>query len=281
MASLRGARGAGPSALIAVLADPQRAAEYPAVRSALVAMRGDAIAPLADIIEHAEPELMVQAITALAQMRATESIVYLFVPAWPTRATCGSAAREAIVQLMGQLPSKEQAVRQLTNLARSYFAGKQPLRVDVDGRVTLWSWDPASKQCTSRNCTPEDAARAIAARLARAAQSLAPKDHHVQMLALATALEQAAYDRGLDKPLDVKDPLVHQIAALDPRTLNDVLSFCEAEGHPRPAGGGRNPRQPREIDGFAARRKRSVALVRAVRAPIGGCGLPPWKRSPP
>ena len=56
LAGLQAAHGAGVNALIAVLADPQRAAEHAAVRAALVAMRGDAIDPLADIIERAEPE---------------------------------------------------------------------------------------------------------------------------------------------------------------------------------------------------------------------------------
>ncbi len=45
LASLQGAHGAGVSAMIAVLADPQREAEHASVRAALVAMRGDAIDP--------------------------------------------------------------------------------------------------------------------------------------------------------------------------------------------------------------------------------------------
>ena len=81
LAGLQGAHGAGVNALIGVLADPQRAAEHAAVRAALVAMRGDAINPLADIIERADPDLTIEAITALAQMRATQATVYLFVPA--------------------------------------------------------------------------------------------------------------------------------------------------------------------------------------------------------
>ena len=108
LAALQGARGAGVDALIAVLADPQRAAEYDAVRAALVAMRGDAIDTLADIIERAEPDLMIEAIETLAQMRATQATVYLFVPALSEesdvrvrapgtrgdRATDGSIARQ-------------------------------------------------------------------------------------------------------------------------------------------------------------------------------------------
>ena len=148
------AHGAAVNALIAVLADPQRAAEHAAVRAALVAMRGDAIDPLADIIDRADPDLMIQAMETLAQMRATPAIAYLFVPALSDESDVRvrAAARGAIVQLLGRLPSKAQAAQQLYDLARSYFAGKQTMRVDVDGRVTLWSWDPATRQLVPRNC---------------------------------------------------------------------------------------------------------------------------------
>ncbi len=271
LASLQAAHGAGANALIAVLADPQRAAEYAAVRAALVAMRGDAIDPLADIIERAEPELMIQAIETLAQMRATQATVYLFVPALSEGSDLRvrAPARAAIVQLMGQLPSKAQASQQLSDLARSYFAGKQTMRTDVDGRVTLWTWDPATKQCTPRNCAPDDAARAVAARLARAALALAPDNHQVQMLALAAALEQVVYDRGLDKRLDfVKDPVVREIASLDPQTIEGVLAFCLAEHHPAAA------RAAAEILGHVGKAQNLLQggtepspLVRAVRSP--------------
>ncbi len=270
LASLCGSHGAGVNALIAVLADPQRAAEYAAVRAALAAMRGDAIGPLADILQRAEPVLMIQAIQALAQMRATEATVYLFLPALSEQsdARVRAVARQAIVRLTGQLPGKAQAVQQLADLARSFFAGKQTMRTDVDGRVTQWTWDPATRQCTSRNCAPEDAARTVAVRLARAAQSLAPENREVQTLALAAALEQVVYDHGLDKRLDLKDPTVRRIAALDGRTIEGVLAFCLAENHPAAA------RAAAEILGGSGKPqdllrggREASPLVRAVRSP--------------
>ncbi len=233
LASLQSGHGAAVRALIAVLADPQRAAEHAAVRAALVAMGSDAIDPLADIIDRADPDLMVQAIETLAQIRATRAIAYLFVPALSDQGNVRvrAAARDAIVQLLGRLPSKARAAQQLYDLARSYFDGKQTMRLDADGRVTLWSWDPATRQLLSRNFAPDDAARAVAGRLARAAQSLAPENPQVQALAVAAALEQAIYDRGLDKRLDFKDPSVREIAALDPKIIDGVLAYCLAQHH--------------------------------------------------
>jgi len=237
LSGLRAGHGASVSALIGVLADPRRAGEHAAVRAALVAMRGDAVEPLADILERAEPELMIEAIRALAEMRATEATAYLFAPALSDESDVRvrAPARTAIVRLMGQLPTRAQAAQQLYDLARSYFAGKQTMRVDADGRVTVWTWDPATKQCASRNCSPDDAARAVAGRLARAALSLAPDNPRILVLALAAALEQAVYNRGLDKRLDFKDPRIGEIAAFGAPTIENVLAFCLTEGHPAAA----------------------------------------------
>jgi hypothetical protein len=276
LAGLQGAHGAAVNALIAVLADPQRAAEHAAVRSALVAMRGDAIDPLADIIEFAEPEFMVQAIETLAQMGATQATVYLLFPALSDESDVRvrAPARAAIVRLMGRLPDKAQAAQQLYELAGGYFAGKQTMRTDVDGRATLWTWDPATKQCTPRNCAPDDAARAIAARLVRAAKSLAPDNRQVQVLALAVVLEQAVYERGLDKRLDFNDPAMRQIAALDPQTIEGVLTFCLAEHHPAAAraaaeilGGHHVPIVGSKPEELLRSGSGPSPLVRAVRSP--------------
>ena len=99
--------------------------------------------------------------------------------------------------------------------------------------------------------------------------SLAPDNHQVQMLALAAALEQVVYDRGLDKRLDfVKDPVVREIASLDPQTIEGVLAFCLAEHHPAAA------RAAAEILGQIGKPQDLLQggsepspLVRAVRSP--------------
>ena len=141
---LKQAHGTAVDALIRVLADPQRAGEHAAVRAALAAMRGDAIDPLAEIIERADPEFMVEAIRTLAEMRAAQAIVYLYVPALAEESDLRvrEPARAAIRQLQGSLPTAAQAAQRLYDLAKSYYAGKQPISVDSRGRVTLFSLGP-------------------------------------------------------------------------------------------------------------------------------------------
>ena len=190
---------------------------------------------------------------------------------WPRRATCRSArpARAAIRQLQGALPTAAQAAQQLYELARSYLAGKQPIRTDMHGRVTLWTWDAAAKQCVERSCPPDEAARAFAARLARAARSLEPENRAAQTLAIAAELEQLVYDRGLDKGLDFNDSAVKRLAATDPSHDGGRAGVLpERAPRGRRAGGGRNPRPLREDAGSickAARDLRRWSAPFAVR----------------
>ncbi len=239
---LRQAHGAAINALIAVLAEPLRAGEHPAARHALAAMRGDAIDPLADIIERADTELTVEAIRALAEMRASQATVYLYAPALAEESDVQvrAAARAAIRQFQGALPTAAQAAQQLYELARSYLAGKQAFRTDLHGRVTLWTWDAAAKQCVERSCPIDEAARAFAARLARAARTLEPENRAAQTLAIAAELEQLVYDCGLDTGLDFNDSAVKRLASTDPSTMQAVLAFCLSEHHA--AVRGRRPR---------------------------------------
>ncbi len=271
MKNLQGAHEVAVSALIAVLADPTRASEHPVVRSALAAMRGDAIDPLAEILDRADPDLMIQAIDALAEMKAAKATAYIMAPALSedSDVKVRGPARAALVRLLGTLPSKAQAAQQVNELARSYFAGKESMRTDFDGRVTLWSWDADAKQCVSRNCSLEDASRVMAARLARNARSLAPENRQAQILATAAALEQTVFENGLDKRLDFsKNATIREAATLDPRIIEGVLGFALAENHPASA------RAAAEILGRIGKSQSLLRssgepspLVRAVRSP--------------
>jgi hypothetical protein len=272
IAKLKQAHSAAVDALIAVLADPRRAGEHAAARTVLAAMRGDVIDPLAEIIERADPEFMVEAIRALAEMHASRAIVYLYVPALAEESDLRvrEPARAAIRQLQGSVPTPAQAAQRLYELAKSYYSGKQPLTTDSRGRVTLFSWDPAAKRCVARSCPPDDAARAFAARLARAAYQLSPENQAAQTLAAAAELEQMVYDRGLDKRLDFNDPEVKRLAATDPRFMEGLLAFCLNEHHPVGA------RAAAEILGHSGKAQDVLQggsspspLVRAVRSPDG------------
>jgi len=82
--------------------------------------------------------------------------------------------------------------------------------------------DEAKRQCTARICTPDDVARAIALRRARDAYALAPNEPLVKFLCLAAALEAAAYENGLDRPLDEKNPAVIEAKQAGVKAIEEV-----------------------------------------------------------
>ena len=75
----------------------------------------------------------------------------------------------------------------------------------------------------------------MAARWARDAYALAPDDPSVRLLYLATMLDAAAYENGLDRPLDEKDPAVVEAKQFGVKTIDEVLEYAMAHGHPAAA----------------------------------------------
>lgn len=234
MENLKKARAAAIGPMVAVLADAGRVAEHGRILGALIAMRREAAGPLISLLERSDPRLMAQAIRALAAMEAKESLIYLLGPYTSDASdpAIREAAATAIERLVGHLPSKPQAIRLLRERAQAYFDGSQPVRAEADGQVTLWKWDAGAKQCTWRKYSPEDAALVLAARLARDAFALAKDDAEIRLLYLATMLEAAAYETGLDRPLQTGEgTAVEEATGFGPEVIEDVLEYAVDGGH--------------------------------------------------
>jgi hypothetical protein len=235
MLGLREGRGAAVGALLAALADPAQAAGRPALQAALVAMRSEAFEPLAAILDSAGPELKIQALAVLGEMKLPGAAIWLVGPAFDpsSDAQVRAAAVAALKRLLGGMPTRAQAVEWLDEQARNYFRGRIVLKVDADSRVQVSWWDAKAGQCVTRNCTVDEACRVMAARLARQAHAVAPDDRRVTVVWLAATLDEMVYGRGLDQPLSFdKDAAVGQIAKLGSATLEAVLDYALAEGHP-------------------------------------------------
>ena len=167
VAGLRDARGAGIEALVAALSGGGQGADRAAARSALVEMGSEAAGPMVAILAGAGPEMKVQAIQVLADLRVAEAIPLLLAPALAAGSDprVRAAAEAALVRLWGHTPSKEQAVLTLVTQATDYLQRRQAIRGESDGRVTLWHWDEEKGQCTAASYALDDAARVLAARL--------------------------------------------------------------------------------------------------------------------
>ena len=234
------ARGAAVAPMVAVLADPGRAAEHANVRAALARLGPDAVDPLIALLESGDPKLVVDAIRVLGELQDEKAMVFLLAPsAWgQSDPAIRLAAEAALLKLTGRTPSPREAARLLVERAEEYFDRLQPLQEDVDGQVQLWSWDGQAKQLVAKSYLADDASLVMASRLAREAYSVAPEDPKARLLHLATTLEQAAYANGLENPLPAAEGtpaggtdrrLV--VAAFGPEVVEGVLAYGLESGH--------------------------------------------------
>ena len=231
---LKRARGAGVAPLLAVLADPARSDEYTNVRAALVQLGGSALGPLRAALESPDANLTVEVIRVLAELGPRESIVYLLAPSTSDRpdAKVREAAQAAMVKTLGQTPGKKLASEMLLREAQEHFQRLHPPGVDGEGRVKVWSWDAATGQPVGNEMTAAGASLALAARFAREAYSVDTESDEIRLLYLATLLEQAAYENGLDKPLTAQpDTPAAKVAGFGASVVEDVLKFAVDAGH--------------------------------------------------
>jgi hypothetical protein len=240
MEALAGLQEAGRAAigpLLAVLADPTRAAEQANVRTVLAGMGRTARQPLIAALDAADPKLKVQTILTLAEMNDRKVAVDLLLPCVSEKsdAEVRAAAAAALKQLTRRAPTRPEAVALLTDAAKSYFARREPIE-DVDnGKVELWSWGQQKRQCVVHSGTPADVDRALAARYARDAYALAPDDRQLRLMYLTTMLDSAAYANGLDRPLDLQNTAVVEAKRFGSKAIDESLAFAIEHGHPAAA----------------------------------------------
>ena len=235
---LMDARGAAVAAMIEALADPARAAEHLQIRNALAAMGRQAVDPLLGIIDQADVKLKIQAIAILGELKAPGLQLFLFKPYLSKNSdpAVRAAAGAALQKLGRTLPTKDQAIRLLTDNAKNYFNQRQIVPGIVEGKVEVWHWNEAQRQCEVTKVSADDAARALAVRLAGDAFSIAPEDTAVSQLYLAAILEAAAYQKGLSKPLDEKDDVaVAEAKQLGAKAIEGAMAYAIVNGHPAAA----------------------------------------------
>ncbi len=234
MASLREAREAAVGPLVAVLADPARAAEHANVRAALLRLGADAVPPLLGILYSPDTRWKVAAIGVLAELGVRESVYELVAALASPESDLAvrAAAKDAVEMLTGRVPTQAEAVELLVRQARRYFDGTELLPEKVPGKVELWTWDNKSKQPVAEQLSAEDASLTLAARLAADAYAIAPDEEPVKLLHLATLLERAKYAGGLGKPLDeAAGKPAGVVAAFGPKVVEKLLAYVLEANH--------------------------------------------------
>ena len=216
MAALRATGSAAVEPLIRAMADPARSAQHrAAVRTTLTGLGSDATRPLVALLECDDPLPAAEAVQALSEAGANNATVFLLAPCVSPESprALRTAAAAALLKLVGAVPERAQAARVLAKQARDYYQGRLNLGADENGMVTVWQWDAAQKRVVATKYPAEQAAVVLAARLAKEALSVAPNDKNVRTLRLATMLEKAALEAGIDTPLSVKPETATATAA--------------------------------------------------------------------
>ena len=221
--------------LVQTLADPARAAEHANVRVALAELGPIIRGPLTAVVEQGDPKLVVQAIAVLGTLKDARIDLCLLTPCWSEKSepAVREAAAAALRRLTDRVATRDEAVWLLSDAAKGVFERHNLSESDA-GRQ-LWQWDAANRQCTVKVCTPETIARARAARFAADAYTLSPDDPLIRTLYLATMLEAAAHENGLDRLLDAKDPAVVEAKHFGVKTLEELLHYSMAYDHPAAA----------------------------------------------
>ena len=225
--------------LVAVLKDADRAVEHAAVRTALVALGREAVSPLIAALQAPDRALRLQIIDVLGRIDSREAIPDLLSAALPASTDTATAdpvthdpeveeaARKLMRDVLGQVPSRDEAIRFLTRSLDSYLAGTAPGLVNENNQVTVWSWDESQQQLVQESLPRDDASFRAAARVARQLYAIDPgnEDHH--KIYLATALEAAKRQNGYDRPLSEQSAAIYQPAsASGTELLEGVLALA-------------------------------------------------------
>lgn len=233
LAELRRGDAAAVLAMIAVLADDGRAAEHAAIRTALAALRANAMAPLIAALESDNTALKVQVVEVLGRLGTADPAIYLLGPALSPNSPpeLQVAARQALERLLRKVPDVASAAGMLYAKARTEYDRSVLIRGDTEPR-SIWSWDAAAAAPAAQSHLPSIVSLLEATRLAGDLYQLQHESPTVRRLYLASALELAAHQAGLDEPLPTGPGTAHDLAAeAGPEALQQVLAHATTTGH--------------------------------------------------
>jgi hypothetical protein len=224
---------AGPvavPALVKALADTAQATAHPAIEQTLTAIGQSAVEPLIVALESTNKDLRVSVMGALGHLKSREAVPYLFAPAWNEDgdAALREAARRALQEIVGSVPSRNEALSFLTRRLDAFLSGTAPGAVDEQGNVTLWMWDAAQQLPVERAWSTADAPFLKAAQLARQRYLVAPLTEDYRIMYLVTSLELAKREDGYDdRPRTAAStPIVQEAAQAGTDVLEKVLDWA-------------------------------------------------------
>jgi hypothetical protein len=142
---------AGPesiAALARVLSNPAKAKGHYLARDALVQFGKNAVGPLLAVLTSDNENLKTEALLALSRLKAQEAMYPMLANAVARQASSErrNAARLGVSNLLGYVPTEEDATKLLYQAATKYLEGRIYIRSDVDNIADHWKWDGINKK---------------------------------------------------------------------------------------------------------------------------------------
>lgn len=190
--------------MLKVLADPSRAGEHTALRSALVALAITTELPLIAALDTSNSELQLQIIAVLGRMQSKRAAIRLIPIALDSNSPpqARQLAAASLQKVFGAAPDRYEASRYLRQHVDRYLRGDVDVDRNVDDSATLWTWNDAETAATPITLPRRDAGVQLAAQAARSLQELNPGDDSIRQQKLLIDLELLQVSVGLDRPLD-------------------------------------------------------------------------------
>ncbi len=236
VSQLQLAHGAAASALLAVLSDPAREAEFAHVEEALVALGGDTPGPLAAVFDGPDVSVKLRAIEVLGRVDRPEAELSLLAPAFgvDSSAEIRQAALRALAAYAGAPRDAVEAAAKLYTTATIYFDQPPVIPTDAQGLVPLWYWDDEQKKPVAELAPPQIAAYALAAFWSDSAREILPKEPSIRRLHWAALLEGEVIRAGGPQSLPTDADSIYRQLQNEEQTpeIEDLLAHWSTHGHP-------------------------------------------------
>lgn len=218
-------------ALGIALGDPNRAEYYNNIETALVGMGNIAVEPTIGFLGVEDSNHKARIISALGKLgaiRIADRIV-AFTINEPEDSAIGKAARQAISNIVGVIPSKTEAAQYLKQQFDRYLDEDLMLPQDSQGRLMLWSYDVEQKTVVPELRSSRIISLAYATIASRDLYSLDLQNKEYKQLFLRSVLGSSKVLNGVNQPLgDGTKALVSQET---PEYVLSLLEHCLETGH--------------------------------------------------
>ena len=224
-------------ALGIALGDPTRRDYYDSIKIALAGMGNIAVEPTIGFLEVEDEEHKARIISALGKLRAiriADRIVALTILE-PDDSPVGTAARQAITEIVGVVPTKTEAAQYLKQQHTRYLKGDLMLPQDSEGRLILWTYDADQKTVIPELRDARIISLAYAAIASRDLYKLDLENPEYKQLFLRSVLESSKVLNGVNQPLaNGTKALVSQES---PEYVLSLLEHClETKHYPAAVG---------------------------------------------